>query len=70
MKVVNSCLCLVVLFVLLAPGFVLNVPSRPGDSPIIPGLMGFAGFKKPVQTVVHALLFGVLAMFVCKACRK
>ncbi len=70
MKVVNGCLCLVVLFIVLAPGFALNVPSRPEDTQIIPGLVGFAGFGNTVQTVVHAVIFGVLAMFVCKACRK
>ena len=69
MKLPSVCLCLVLLFVLLAPGFVLNVPATAEDQAIIPGLVGFAGFRNLPQTLVHAVLFGLLAGVVCKQCK-
>tara|TARA_B100001250_G_C19682218_1_gene736364 strand:- start:3 stop:212 length:210 start_codon:yes stop_codon:yes gene_type:complete len=68
MQLPSLCLCLVLLFIVLSPGFVLNVPPTAEDRKIIPGLVGFAGFKNLTQTLVHAVIFGVLAGLVCSRC--
>jgi len=68
MKVQGVCVCLVVLFIVLAPGFILNVPAKPEETQIIPMVASFGNFQNPVQTIVHAVVFAVAAGLLCKSC--
>ena len=68
MQVFGVCLCLVILFIVLTPGFILNVPAKHEEKQIIPMIASFGNFQNPTQTIVHAVVFALAAGVLCNSC--
>ena len=62
------CLCVlisVVLFIILAPGFIINIPADPSDQHHLGAFASYADFYSWRQTLVHGAVFGVIMIIVC-----
>jgi hypothetical protein len=62
------CICVfaaVILFIILSPGFLINIPADPSDADRLGNFASYAEFYSWRQTLVHAGIFGIILIIVC-----